>query len=179
MGFGPGFDGVLSGGDSWIARRKAAEALAKSTGASRGEPAGETGTKAVKIKEEDEEPDIATTVTLEDMAEPNIQSTPEQFNTTAGPPKEPEMQTINKDMGDLSLGQYGPEGVSGGGTAATSLAPGPPLSTQNHSDLASVEWSYLDPQGNVQGKPPFLSPCPSQVTMPTSAFAFFSRTFCC
>src|ERR1700683_1678042 len=72
MGFGPGFDGVLSGGDSWIARRKAAEALAKSTGAPRGEPAGETDAKAVEIKEEDEEPDIATITTSKDKAESNM-----------------------------------------------------------------------------------------------------------
>lgn len=152
-GFGSGFDGVLGGGDSWTARRKAAEALSKSTGASR-EPASET---EVKIKEE-EEPDIAAAVVLDDNIGPSAQHTPDQSNTTStakeasGPP---EIQTVHKVLAELSLdnvGQCKPEASSTESTSA-----GPPTlvtnpSNQNHPDLASVEWSYLDPQGNVQGK---------------------------
>jgi len=139
-GFGSGFDGVLGGGDSWTARRKAAEALSKSTGASR-ELVGET---EVKIKEEDEEPDIANAVVLDDNVGSNMQPTPEQFNATSTADEtsgQPETQAVNNDMADLSLG-----------TAAASLTSVIPQSAQAHLDLASVEWSYLDPQGNVQGK---------------------------
>jgi PERQ amino acid-rich with GYF domain-containing protein len=140
---------VLGGGDSWTARRKAAEALSKSTGASR-ELVGET---EVKIKEEDEEPDIANAVVLDDNVGSNMQPTPEQFNATSTADEtsgQPETQAVNNDMADLSLGnasQYKPEG-----TAAASLTSVIPQSAQAHLDLASVEWSYLDPQGNVQGK---------------------------
>jgi|SRR5882762_4210904 len=178
-----GFDGVFSGGDSWVARRKAAEAQAKSAAASRGEPAGETDSKAVEIKEEeDEEPNFATAVNLEVKAGSNTQSTPEQFNTTPIINEaSKEMENIDEDMGNLSLdytNQPIPEALSAVGMAATSLAPGPPP-TQNQPDLATVEWSYLDPQGNVQGKHPSLAPCPSQVTTPTYSFAFLSRTIRC
>jgi PERQ amino acid-rich with GYF domain-containing protein len=127
-GFGSGFDGVLGGGDSWTARRKAAE------------------------------PDIAAAVVLDDNIGPSAQHTPDQSNTTStakeasGPP---EIQTVHKVLAELSLdnvGQYKPEASSTESTSA-----GPPTlvtnpSNQNHPDLASVEWSYLDPQGNVQGK---------------------------
>lgn len=179
--FGPGFDGVLSGGDSWTARRKAAEALAKSAGASR-EPGGETDSKAVEIKEE-EEPDIHVPVSLEDKTGSNIPSTVKQSDATSTADetsKEPEMEST-MDLGDLSLGstsQDKPE-ASSGREVAGSVVPDPPPSAQHQVDLASVEWSYLDPQGNVQGKYMLLSLSPAQLTIPASEFACSSRTVRC
>lgn len=166
MGFGPGFDGVLSGGDSW--RRKATEVVSKSTGASR-EPANETDSKQVKISEEDEEPDIATTAIPEDKVGPNIRSTSEQFHTgiiANDTTKRPDIQTVNNEKGDASLrnaSHYMSEASSGGGFVAPAPAPSP--AAQSHPDLANVEWSYLDPQGNVQGKHRFLSARLSQIMM--------------
>jgi PERQ amino acid-rich with GYF domain-containing protein len=149
---------VLGGGDSWTARRKAAEALSKSTGASR-EPASET---EVKIKEEEEEPDIATAVVLDDNVGDSTQHTPDQSNATSAVNEtsgRQEIQTVHKVLTELSLGnvgQYKSEASSAESTSAALLAPVPNPSNQNHPDLASVEWSYLDPQGNVQGKPSFV-----------------------
>jgi PERQ amino acid-rich with GYF domain-containing protein len=157
-GFGSGFDGVLGGGDSWTARRKAAEALSKSTGASR-EPASET---EVKIKEEEAEPDIETAVVLDDNVGASTQHTPDQSNVTSianETPGQSEIQPVHKALAELSLGnvgQYKPEASSAESTSAAPLAPASNSSNQNHLDLASVEWSYLDPQGNVQGKPSFV-----------------------
>jgi PERQ amino acid-rich with GYF domain-containing protein len=156
MGFGPGFDGVFGGGDSWIARRKAAEAQSKSTSVSR-EQAGETNSKAANIKEEDEEPDIATTIVLEDKDRPNTLSAPEQFSTPSVANetfRQPENRRVNMHIDDLlgNAGQYESETSFAAGTAAALGASVAPSSTQSYPDLGNIEWSYLDPQGNVQGK---------------------------
>ncbi|KAF7310551.1 GYF domain-containing protein [Mycena chlorophos] len=85
----PTFDGVLNGGESWVARRRLSEA--KATNASR-DPESHDG-RTTDIREEDEDPP-----------------------KPAAPVKQP-----------------------------TPPNPPPP------QDLAAVQWSYLDPQGQLQG----------------------------
>jgi PERQ amino acid-rich with GYF domain-containing protein len=156
IGFGPSFDGVLGGGDSWIARRKAAEGLSKSTSGSRGDPVSEGDSKATEIKEEEESSDIAITARSEEKPESDQQSAPQQSESSSTVneiSEERAFQTANMNISGIpseSDGQDIPD-VSPG-EAASALALDSTPSTPSQSDLANVEWSYLDPQGNVQGK---------------------------
>lgn len=157
MGFGPGFDGVLSSGDSWIARRKAAEGIAKSAGTTQEDAGGESDTKSKETKKEDEEPNIPASKEPEDNFSAEQSSVSQSFNSLSTPNElvqESETQAVNKALIDLSLsngGQFTSE-LSPGGSTSISLATGLPPIAQNLQDLANVEWSYLDPQGNVQGE---------------------------
>ncbi|KAJ7071433.1 hypothetical protein C8F01DRAFT_1014546 [Mycena amicta] len=97
FGHTPTFDGVLNGGESWVARRRLSEA--KAANASR-DPETHT-TDTTDIREEDEDPPKQTSPAKEPT--PPVQK-PEP-NGTEVPPE----------------------------------------------DLAAVQWSYLDPQGQLQG----------------------------
>lgn len=141
-----GFDGVLSSGESWMARRKAAEGLSKPTGAPKAD-VGEGENTAVHIKEEEEEPNIQAIDSSEDTS---AQSGVSQNHEPSGDSR---TQAVSQAMGDLSLRNNGhlDPGISSGNPAPAAMASSPPMS-QPIQDLANVEWSYLDPQGNVQGR---------------------------
>lgn len=175
MGFGPGFDGVLGGGDSWIARRKAAEAALKSSNNSREDSVSEPESKAVEIKEEEEEPDLHKLAEDNDVRNSssllegaNVQSATDEV------PKDPNVQTLNNAMGNLSVGN---NQFASDLSVGVSMLPGqvslPP--NQIQVDLASVEWSYLDPQGNVQGEPLYPQ-CDCEKQYP---FCLPTRSICC
>ncbi|KAF7320163.1 GYF domain-containing protein [Mycena kentingensis (nom. inval.)] len=91
FGHTPGFDGVLNGGESWVARRRLSEA------------------KAANAARDPETHEARTTDIREEDEDPPKQSPP--------PAQEPAKQ------------------------------PEPP----SQEVLAAVEWSYLDPQGQLQG----------------------------
>lgn len=159
VGYGPGFDGVLSGGDSWVARRKAAEGLSRTTSASRADPGSELDTKAIEIKEEEEAPSFGTTATSMDD---NMSHKSNGIHSTNEALRDPAIQPVNQAPGDHSMSGNSQYASSGEGMVAfpTSGHPPPP---PNHIDLANVEWSYLDPQGNVQGRP--FMPLKHQITL--------------
>lgn len=146
-----GFDGVLSSGDSWMARRKAAEGLSKPPGAPRGDVGGEGENKVVHIKEE---PNIPAIVSSEGASAPS--STSQKYDPSLEnqePSDESHTQAVSQAMDDLSLcndGHLDP-GLSSGNPTSAAMAPGPSR-PQLVQDIANIEWSYLDPQGNVQGK---------------------------
>ncbi|KAK7694174.1 hypothetical protein QCA50_001354 [Cerrena zonata] len=119
---GSGFDGVLDG--SWTSKRRAAEGLAKSS--SRTDLKDDQG-----IKEEEEE---AT-----HLGDPGNSATPEN-----GTLEQQNGSSLLNDEGNLgSTSQSVPPQES-------SIPPTVPPGIAN-PDPASVEWSYLDPQGQIQG----------------------------
>ncbi|KAH9850659.1 hypothetical protein C2E23DRAFT_929799 [Lenzites betulinus] len=136
VGLAPGFDGVLN--ETWSSRRRAAE-LAKSTnGQNKGEKDGEDS-KTLDIKEQEEEalhasqgahkdggPGSATTTG------PNITNNSDNPNTVS---------QLNGQFEKLST-----NGVGNPTTPAGNVQAPPGL-----IDVSSVQWSYLDPQGNIQG----------------------------
>lgn len=156
IGFVPSFDGVLSAGDSWLARRKAADGLSKSTSGSRGDSVDEVDSKTTEIKEE-EISDIATTPHSEGKPESNQRSTPQQSDSSSvigEASEELASQTANMNIHGVpsESDDQNIRNVLAGKEAASALILDHTLSTPSQSDLANVEWSYLDPQGNVQGK---------------------------
>lgn len=127
----PGFDGVLS--DTWSSRRRTSETVPKvGGGANRSD--GEN--KGPDIKEEEED----TTGTRQrgqdssgGSANPKVENGTSHTNTT---------DQLNGQLSSMSLSS---QGDSQAGTAAPNKAPPGP------GDLAEIEWSYLDPQGQTQG----------------------------
>ena len=160
--FSPSFDGVLSGGDTWAARRRYSEGLQKGV---KGEASGSGGEgqqegKEEDIKEEDEEVSKDNKDTEPSPAviddgldsvhqpeSPRPQPEPSCNPAPNGPSKEsPEVQVANVGIRNLSLASETSakeSGTPGKEESATAITV---------HDLASIEWSYLDPQGQVQGK---------------------------
>ncbi|KAF9269924.1 hypothetical protein L218DRAFT_952115 [Marasmius fiardii PR-910] len=135
LGHTPSFDGVLNGGESWIARRRTSEGLGKTSGVTR-EPSGEEN----EIREEEEarveeKPDPEDSSTL--PTQPGLQA-----NASGIGSQRPE--DIESGISQLSLDQK---------TQGLLNSPNPPPASAPPlpADLASIEWSYLDPQGQVQG----------------------------
>ncbi|KAG6812057.1 hypothetical protein H0H92_004588 [Tricholoma furcatifolium] len=143
-GFASGFDGVLGGSESWVARRRASEASLKAnTGTSR--EAGGTDHppegKTTDIREEEED-----------------QSNNDRH--AAEEPRDPEHTTTEHAASSPSLvnGAYSTVEISNAslnvnGSGAPAPVNRPPASTSPAAtvDLASVEWSYKDPSGQIQG----------------------------
>lgn len=128
----PSFDGVLNGGDSWISRRRASEGLVSKPVPNSARDSGEDP-KELKIREEDEE----NNVNHQDP-ENGLRDLQSRGIALQGPD--------NIDPG-VSLDAPGVQSTTDS-PASTSASLGPPPGIL---DLASVEWSYLDPQGQVQG----------------------------
>lgn len=159
IGHTPGFDGVLS--ESWSSRRRAAEGLSKPGGslATRSERgANESHTEANGIQEEKEdqqhEPD--TKVTDLEKHEPPKEAEV-QLQTDPGPVANGASSEVSADMGDLNdkmsnivLEDRSNEPLDDT-VASTGESPAVGLPPEL-ADLASVEWTYLDPQGQTQGE---------------------------
>ncbi|KAF9040365.1 hypothetical protein BDZ89DRAFT_1156583 [Hymenopellis radicata] len=141
---GAGFDGGVftGGGESWTARRRASEGAAKTPGILHRDPIGEL--QDAKIKEEDETPGQ----TSENLDKPlreanNPTAVPYETLSTAG---QTSIQNIEPPVSHLPLHNESNHSSSAS-PANSSVGFAPPGLT----DLASIEWSYLDPLGNVQG----------------------------
>ncbi|EKM83628.1 hypothetical protein AGABI1DRAFT_123958 [Agaricus bisporus var. burnettii JB137-S8] len=141
IGHTPSFDGVLNGGDSWVARRRASDALPK-PGTHAGE--NDSSERADKIKEVKEEDN--------DGAGSSRNSPSGLPDNGASGGNEPDRARGMKDMANVT-GGIGQLSLN---TDVSSLVE----NTQNQSaigalpgltDLASVEWSYKDPTGTIQG----------------------------
>ncbi|KAG7090806.1 hypothetical protein E1B28_009890 [Marasmius oreades] len=136
LGHTPSFDGVLNGGESWIARRRTSEGLSKTAGITR-----ETSGDENEIREEEEE------IRVEEKPDPRDSSTlPNEADQPANASgialQRP--QDIENRFSQLSLDQKTPDLLNSPNPPPTSAPPQP-------TDLAGVDWSYLDPQGQVQG----------------------------
>jgi PERQ amino acid-rich with GYF domain-containing protein len=142
LGYVPSFDGVFNGGDSWVARRKAAESLAKSSGANASESV-EPDPKILDIHEEEEE--------KEREDEPaGIQSVESVDGGGPSLTAKSEGHSVDQQSVDLPAVTNVPavNTASPPETLSTVLSAGPPPGLP---DLSKVEWSYLDPQGQEQG----------------------------
>ncbi|KAF5377312.1 hypothetical protein D9615_006351 [Tricholomella constricta] len=146
-GYTPSFDGILGGGDSWVARRRASEASLKAgTGTSReGGADYQVDGKDSNIREEEEDASHA----------------PDVNSLSTGESRGPDRTTGSQPMGkDLSM----PDGQdttaeidrlslsTNGGSSLGTLGVIPNAgSVTGTPDLASIEWSYKDPSGQIQG----------------------------
>ncbi|ETW87633.1 hypothetical protein HETIRDRAFT_431920 [Heterobasidion irregulare TC 32-1] len=143
----PGFDGILNAPDSWTSRRRASEAGAKSA----------TGNEYINDKEikEEEEPQgggWGHAAQNGDLNVHNHQAADDRMHSATvdvpdGLPSE--ARVIDRDIANHSLGDQGfagqaPTTPSSSHTNPDTANAGPPPGI---ADVASVEWSYLDPQG--------------------------------
>ncbi|KAJ6574666.1 hypothetical protein B0H19DRAFT_1125145 [Mycena capillaripes] len=127
LGHTPTFDGVLNGGESWVARRRASEA--KSVGNAPRDAEG----RGSEIREEDEDANAGKATPHET---PQVTASPIQDPPTSSEPTAGEGAS------------YSPHVQNGSDLSAPVVPNGPPPGIL---DLASVQWSYLDPQGQLQG----------------------------
>jgi PERQ amino acid-rich with GYF domain-containing protein len=158
VGFAPSFDGVLNGGESWGARRRPSEGFLRA--AARGDAGGgelQQDDKGLDIKEEEEEKPIAEQADALDGPgdryphEPSPQPSLLHFlHSDDGSREALEKPIINESC---FTSETRSSSASGGEHTRLVTKPHPSL-----VDLASVEWSYLDPQGQVQGIFLFKSP---------------------
>lgn len=146
-----GIDGVLS--DSWHVRRKTSEGLLNSS-IRTGEAAENGGPQATGIKEEDEEKGGAVNT---DSGTANGTSGASQNEPSPAYPTSelhephPSANHVSPGIGKLSLNTNG-NGASANGTTPSTPADGAPTGPPpGIVDLSTIEWSYLDPQGQVQG----------------------------
>jgi PERQ amino acid-rich with GYF domain-containing protein len=142
VGFGPSFDGVLNGAEALGARRKVPEGLPKA-GATLPAQIDREDSECLDgrdpdIKEEEEERCLGT-VQHDDLKSPS------QPNPSGDASFSLATQPINKSPAASEIAK----------AASIDLRSGPPPGIP---DLASVEWSYLDPQGEVQGQDPSYNP---------------------
>ncbi|KAG2350609.1 hypothetical protein BDR05DRAFT_954714 [Suillus weaverae] len=155
-GFASGFDGVLNGGDSWMARRRASESVLKAGGTSTGTrpESREEDAKGHNIKEVEEEHSVQNTALqpspsgtsqlspIPSSVPPDTTSnSPSQRSALSADSVAHRMTGMSLDENERTNENFHPNPV------ADSLTTGPPPGL----DPASIEWSYLDPQGHVQG----------------------------
>ena len=140
-GYTPTFDGILSSGESWVARRRASEASPKAdTGAGRdvlGDHSSDS--KGIEIPEEGED----------DAGNRKVQ-TPDDAAATSGDIESPLSggQDPSAEMSNLSINN----------SSSAAGSHGNPFPLTDTIDYARIEWSYKDPSGQVQGKfYPFLT----------------------
>ncbi|KAF5375267.1 hypothetical protein D9758_000086 [Tetrapyrgos nigripes] len=134
-----GFDGVLNGGDSWTARRKASESLVKTPGVSRDNGAEDSRNSDIREEDEENGGSLAAKVDTQTHPDPVNTSNPNGSATQ-------QFGSIEKGMAQLSVEPNGAQSLSNSFNNSVPMGPPPGI-----TDLASVEWSYLDPQGQVQG----------------------------
>ncbi|KAH7914466.1 hypothetical protein BJ138DRAFT_1143807 [Hygrophoropsis aurantiaca] len=140
---GGGFDGVLNSGDSWVARRRASEGVLKSGGGT----GRDNEPKGPEIKEEEEVIGLGTGQLISkspasDKLPPDDNSDVPRQNMPLG------SDSLNNGFSAMSLNANGQDLNTAPSPLFHPSVSGPPPGL---SDPASVEWSYLDPQGQVQG----------------------------
>ncbi|KZT67669.1 hypothetical protein DAEQUDRAFT_385710 [Daedalea quercina L-15889] len=152
IGGTPGFEGVL--GESWSSRRRG-DSLSK-PGAESGprrdrEPTDPGKLKGADIKEEDE--DMAPRAEQGGSAEPDSRVAQPEALDTNGTDKGATAEAVdNVNDGVASLNLGGRERETNPDSPGTEQPGAPPVSKPpGLTDVSSVEWSYLDPQGNIQG----------------------------
>ncbi|KAJ3767353.1 hypothetical protein FB446DRAFT_696431 [Lentinula raphanica] len=137
LGHTPGFDGILNGGESWVARRRASEGLVAKAPANPARDPGEDS-KELEIREEDEE----NIMTSKPRPDPPLGSN-DKSQLLGGIT----MQKPDKPEPGATLDAPGIQSIANS-PASTSASIGLPPGIV---DPSTVEWSYLDPQGQVQG----------------------------
>ncbi|KAI0761683.1 hypothetical protein BD413DRAFT_238921 [Trametes elegans] len=132
----PGFDGVLS--ETWSARRRNADLAKTGTAQNKDDKDGDGDTKGPDIKEQEEEALHAQAQIPKTGANGGgTNAASGSTNTTTA------TESLNGQLSNLTI-----NGQTDNQPAPAGNPNDPPPGLV---DLASVEWSYLDPQGNVQG----------------------------
>jgi PERQ amino acid-rich with GYF domain-containing protein len=145
VGFTPNFDGVLNSGDSWVARRRASESSLKAGVGTSRDQGDQLDNKASEIQEEEE--DGGQQHQSQEHGEEKSGVSQQHATSITGPSQSSnnvsllDGQTVATDMARLSIG-------ANDSTVKNITSNGPPPSIP---DLASVEWSYKDPSGQIQG----------------------------
>ncbi|KDQ54906.1 hypothetical protein JAAARDRAFT_160210 [Jaapia argillacea MUCL 33604] len=151
VGFSSGFDGVLNGGDSWSLRRRASEGLVKSHSDS------PSDRKGHDIKEEEESGNIdphhlGNGSGVDDSDPSSSQHLLPNAPHTTTPMDDSFGGGLAQNVGTLSLAENPGAGQTVDPSGGT---PDPDRANGDHSpgslDLGAVQWSYLDPQGQIQG----------------------------
>jgi PERQ amino acid-rich with GYF domain-containing protein len=155
----PGFDGILNSGETWTSRRRASESGTKlnSNTPLRGDGELQPASR-LKIDEE-EEKNRCRSGTTPDPTEQDASSQSLGHSPSDSPPgAEP---SIDNDVTTTSASVNGSEGppihnatqsVSADAPVRSSASPATvPTALQPVTNPVGVEWSYLDPQGQVQG----------------------------
>lgn len=146
VGYTPSFDGVLNGGEPWVARRRASEASQRPGGNPTsfvGE--GDTHERTEGIKEEREEENDERRP-LQDPSPGGLDNNSSLENELGGQSTKGASSLVH-GVGSLSLNTNIPSPVDGPPKHPGIGAP-PGL-----GDLGNIEWSYKDPTGTVQGMP--------------------------
>ncbi|KAG6381373.1 acetyl-coenzyme A transporter 1-domain-containing protein [Boletus reticuloceps] len=150
--FGSGFDGVLNSGDSWSRKRPSAGVAGLGGGIlARGEGK-EEDARYSEIKEEEE----STTHHSSDVHDGDPaaimhppSSGPNMPPSNLGPLSSSDLDSVGQGMAVMSLETLNQPNANPRVSSTTNPLPsGPPPGL---TDPASIEWSYLDPQGQVQG----------------------------
>ncbi|EIW86395.1 hypothetical protein CONPUDRAFT_148488 [Coniophora puteana RWD-64-598 SS2] len=136
-GFGSGIDGVLSNSDSWVARRRASESTKPGSNTSRDATDGEL--KGPDIKEEEE-------------GQPSMDA--------------PQGDVVTRDVPSTGAHSLDENHIANGvaSIALSGASPVPQIAPPNphfdspvppglpgNPDPSTIEWSYVDPSGTVQG----------------------------
>ncbi|KAI6133241.1 hypothetical protein EDD16DRAFT_1530688 [Pisolithus croceorrhizus] len=134
--FGSGFDGVLNSGDSWSRRRPSATLVGTAGTPVRPEEK-DVEPRHSNIKEEEVQYDASRTDQQLSPARPDGS---QAVSADDGQPPTSVLDSVVQDAADMNLGE--PSNLDMNLRITTAY---------QCSDPASVEWSYLDPQGQVQG----------------------------
>ncbi|KIK96509.1 hypothetical protein PAXRUDRAFT_138292 [Paxillus rubicundulus Ve08.2h10] len=150
--FGSGFDGVLNSGDSWSKRRPSVGVPAAGGGTLARVDGKEGEPRGPDIKEEEEGPSPNTT-NARDSRRPTAVTEHSSRGPDAPPPDAtadhhpPGSDSVTQSIAHMFLEEHN----SSNPQITSTMSPpasGPPPGLV---DPASIEWSYLDPQGQVQG----------------------------
>ncbi|KAI0757426.1 hypothetical protein C8Q80DRAFT_1091984 [Daedaleopsis nitida] len=132
----PGFDGVLD--TSWTARRRQSESQLKAGAGNKSdkEPDGENKGSEIKEEEEDALRDADAKASSGGTSNGDSKLT----NGVGGMSNPSTVEPVTGQLGNLSMSRQGDD--------LRDTTNKPPLGP---GDLSSVDWSYLDPQGQIQG----------------------------
>jgi len=141
VAYASGFDGVLNGRDSWVAKRRSLEASQK-LGTNLGAKGDDDRTEGIKeeIEEEIEEENSGSRFVQSSLSEMHDNS-----------------PFLSNGVDGLQIDVGSPAGGVGQLSLNTNTS-NPVDSVQNHSSfgappgLVNVEWSYKDPTGTIQGE---------------------------
>lgn len=165
----PGFDGILNSGETRVSRRRTSESgtrLSSGIGLRADDDDEPQSTSRLKIDEQEEEQHRQPE--SNDAPDPRDETIPSQNPgvppmSSLGPEQSVVDNTVSPSMNgterSTSATFHSPtHPVTTESVPAQPLANSTPVTATSQS-VTNVEWSYLDPQGQVQGDPaPSLSP---------------------
>jgi PERQ amino acid-rich with GYF domain-containing protein len=159
----PGFDGILNSGETWVSRRRASESGTRlnsgATTRAEGDDEPQSASR-LKIDEEEEEEEHLHSESI-DPPDPLGQSAASRDLSlpTGNSLLEPEQSDIHNAVSSPMNGSEGPTSstlhtaphpLAADDQPSTNTVPATSAS-QPATNPAGIEWSYLDPQGLVQG----------------------------